>query len=412
MKRLLVIGQIWPEPTTTAAGNRMLQLLEAFLTQGYQITFASTSSKTTHSADLTTLGVREVSIQLNDSSFDEFIKQLKPNIVLFDRFMVEEQFGWRVADHCPQAIRILNTEDLHSLREFRENCLKKNTHFSTTEWLRQDKTKREVASIYRSDLTLLVSSFEKQLLEGDVQINGDLLWHLPFLLEEIPKEKIEKWPKFEERIDFITYGNGRHAPNIDALNHLKKSIWPLIRKGLPQVQMHVYGAYLPQHIIEMNQPEEGFLVHGWIAELDKKVQQSRVVLAPLRFGAGIKGKLAKAMQNGTPSVTTKTGAEGMTKQPWPGAVADEPTEIAHCAIELYQNREKWQESQNRGITIVNKEYEKEEASKSFFQRLNSLKHELEEHRNKNFIGSLLQYKSMAATKYMGKWIEEKNRNSK
>src|SRR6056297_4363571 len=128
-KKILVIGYVWPEPTTTAAGCRMLQLLDAFLTFGYDITFASTASKTQYSLDLAKLGVQEVAIQLNHSSFDEFVKELSPNVVVFDRFMVEEQFGWRLAEFAPNALRILNTEDLHALRKSREDAHKKEQPF-------------------------------------------------------------------------------------------------------------------------------------------------------------------------------------------------------------------------------------------------------------------------------------------
>ncbi len=409
MKKLLVIGQVWPEPRTTAAGNRMVQLLEVFFANNYDITFTSTTSKTEHSHNLKALGAREEQIQLNDRSFDDFVARLNPDVVLFDRFMAEEQFGWRVGEHCPEAVRILNTEDLHSLREYREVCSKQGLNFSVPNWLQHDKTKREIASIYRSDVSLLISSFEKRLLESEVGINNTLLLYLPFMLPKIEESTKVHWPSFEDRTGFISFGNGRHAPNVDSFQQLKQSIWPLIRKKLPEAKLHIFGAYLPQQIKEIHRPKEGFFVHGWVNDLDEQVQHARVVLAPLRFGAGIKGKLTTGMQNGTPSVTTSVGAEGMTQQHWPGAIADDPTEIARLAIELYQNQRKWKESQDRGVSIINREYEKESLSQSFFQCLESLSLGLEEHRARNFFGSLLQHQSLNATKYMGKWIEEKHR---
>ena len=176
MKQLLVIGHIWPEPSTTAAGNRMLQLLKAFLHKDYAITFASVAAKTKYTHDLLQLGIKEVSIRLNHSSFDHFVTSIKPKIVVFDRFMVEEQFGWRVSENCPDAIRILNTEDLHSLREHRHICIKSKKTWTVGEWLEQDKTKREIASIYRSDLSLLTSSFEKKLMS---QSHRTILYEYP-----------------------------------------------------------------------------------------------------------------------------------------------------------------------------------------------------------------------------------------
>jgi len=95
-KQLLIIGFVWPEPKSSAAGSRMLQLINVFLSHNYKIIFASPCSKNDNAFDLESINVSKVRIKLNSDSFDDFIKDLQPNIVLFDRFMMEEQFGWRV----------------------------------------------------------------------------------------------------------------------------------------------------------------------------------------------------------------------------------------------------------------------------------------------------------------------------
>src|SRR5690606_27496680 len=106
--KILFIGLVWPEPTSSAAGWRILHLIKCF-SKISEVFFASAAMKSIHSADLTSLGVQEKSIFLNDSSFDDFVKNLLPDIVVFDRFMVEEQYGWRIAEHCPGALRVLDT---------------------------------------------------------------------------------------------------------------------------------------------------------------------------------------------------------------------------------------------------------------------------------------------------------------
>ena len=116
MNNLLIIGFVWPEPNATAAGSRMLQLIDFFQENGFNITFVSTASKTEKSFDFETLNIQTFDIQLNNVSFDALIKEINPEFVLFDRFLTEEQFGWRIAENCPEAIRILDTEDLHFLR--------------------------------------------------------------------------------------------------------------------------------------------------------------------------------------------------------------------------------------------------------------------------------------------------------
>ena len=99
--RVLIIGYVWPEPRSSAAGGHMMQIIESFLQRGWQITFSSPAGIGEHKADLASLGIDEVGIELNNSSFDTFISELAPDIVLFDRFMMEEQFGWRVEKHSP-----------------------------------------------------------------------------------------------------------------------------------------------------------------------------------------------------------------------------------------------------------------------------------------------------------------------
>ena len=102
----------------------MMQILETFLAQGWDITFSSPAALGEHKADLQALGIAECAIELNNSNFDDFIRELAPDIVLFDRFMMEEQFGWRVEKHCPDALRVLETSDLQSLRDARQQRLK------------------------------------------------------------------------------------------------------------------------------------------------------------------------------------------------------------------------------------------------------------------------------------------------
>ncbi len=126
MPKLLIIGYVWPEPTSSAAGTRMMQLIDFFKNENYQVIFGTTARETENKADLAALGVKTEKIKLNDPEFDDLLKKLMPEMVLFDRFMMEEQFGWRVDNICPNAIKILDTEDLHFLRKARQEAFKSN----------------------------------------------------------------------------------------------------------------------------------------------------------------------------------------------------------------------------------------------------------------------------------------------
>ncbi len=409
-KHLLIIGYTRPEPTTTAAGGRMLQLIDFFRTQNYEITFASTAIRSEYSVDLSAFDTKTESIVLNDSSFDDFINKLSPDIVLFDRFLTEEQFGWRVAEFAPDAIRILDTEDLHSLRQVREKLFKTHIEFTPSKWLQSDITKREVASIYRCDLSLIISTYEMDLLLNVIKMDKSLLLYLPFQLDKIDSAQIASWPSYNARKDFICIGNGKHAPNVDAVIWLKKEIWPLIRKSLPTANLHIYGSYLPEHIQQMHNPKNGFCIEGWVENLAEVMGQHRINLAALRFGAGIKGKLIDAMQCGTPSITTAIGAEGIHGElPWSGWITDAAESFANAAVALYNHASDWRQSQENGEAIINKFYDKATLDKRLLDKIQSLQNDLKEHRETNFVGALLRHQTLNSTKYMAKWIEEKNR---
>lgn len=409
MKKLLIITPNWPAPNYSAAGMRLMQLVDFFREEDYQITIASTADKS-QLVPSNFEGIALVSIRLNHSSFDAFVKELSPNIVLFDRFMTEEQFGWRVAENASKALRVLDTEDLHSLRKSREDALKKNIVWNKSLWLQHGLTKREIASVYRSDLSLIISSYEMELLESVIAEHKSLLLHLPFMIDTLNESVTEKWKPFENRKDFMFIGFGGHAPNVDAILYLKTEIWPLIRQKLPEVKVNIYGGNLPEKVHQMNNPKEGFLIKGWAEDAKQVIESSRVMLAPLRFGAGLKGKLVDAMQTGTPSITTSIGSEGMHNNlNWNGSICDDPKAFANTAVALYQDKAEWEKCQQDAIELINTIYDKRRLIKVLHSNIESITENLTAHRLSNFMGAMLQHQTLASTKYMSKWIEEKNR---
>ena len=408
-QHILIIGTVWPEPNSSAAGSRTLQLIELFQKENWKITFASAASDSEHAFDVQTLGIEKVKIELNSKSFDAFVAKLEPSIVIFDRFMIEEQFGWRVAENAPDALRILDTIDLHCLRQARQAALKEKRKF-TNEDLFSDTAKREMASILRCDSSLIISDVEMKLLNDYFKIDSDLLHYIPFLLDKIEEKEKNEWPTFEERAHFITIGNFIHEPNWNAVQYLKEEIWPLIKKQLPTAELHIYGAYASQKVNELNNVKEGFLIKGRAEDAMQVVRKAKICLAPLRFGAGIKGKLVEAMQCGTPSVTTDLGSEGMHGDfEWNGIVANTPQEIADAAVKLYSDKILWQKSQENGVTIINNFYSKEIHGEKLLEQIHNLQKNLKSQRLKNFTGAMLMHHTIASTKYMSKWIEEKGK---
>ena len=405
-KSLLVIGHQWPEPEATGAGVRMLWLLNGFLQKGFHIVFASAAGSGDYRVDLGKLGITEVEIQINDTSFDEFLQKQAFSHVLFDRFLTEEQFGWRVRDHLPRALLLLDTEDLHSLRYSREDAVKRAGEWSVTDWVEHPLFFREVASIFRSDLTLIISKREMELLLFEVPYLREKLVYLPFGLDKpTPEPRVD----FHKRSDFVFVGNGKHAPNRDAIAHLKNEIWPRIRHGLPDAVLQVYGAYLPKQILQMDAPAQGFQVKGWAPELQPVLRNSRLLLAPLRFGAGIKGKILKAVAFDLPVMGTTIGFEGILDghQAHP-FIADSVEDFADKAVALYTNPVAWERAlalqQKAAGAHINASFDTlTQAMDSYPNRQRALPRET------RLIQTLLQNEAFGRLRYLSRWIEAKEK---
>ena len=409
-KQLLIIGHTFPEPTTTAAGGRMMQLIGLFQEQGYTISFASTAAISKYSESLEDREITVHTIALNDAAFDTLLQDMAPDVVVFDRFITEEQFGWRVASHCPNTVRILDTEDLHFLRKARAEAYKNELPMAKAN-LYTDTAKRELASILRCDVSLLISEIEVALLTDIFKIPEGLLWYVPLFAPEVSKERKQQQATFETRQHFIAVGNLKHAPNVVSVRLLHKEIWPAIRQQLPKAQLQIYGAYVPQQVQEMHSPETGFLIMGWAKNISAVMQKAKVQLAPIPFGAGLKGKLVDAMQHGLPTVTTNIGAEGLfTADTAPGAIADTWEHFVEKAVVLYQNQEHWLAAQKHGYDVLARKFQKEAFANSCAQHLETLKKNIETHRQAHFIGQVMQHHTLQANKYLSKWIEAKNRD--
>ena len=414
-KKLLILGYVWPEPNSSAAGQHMVRLIQLFSSHNYEITFACAALETPYQSNLTALKINLVSIQLNDSSFDQLLKDINPSIVLFDRFMLFEQFAWRVEEKCPNAIKLLDTEDLHSLREARQLELKKNPDYfwkNNIPLLNSEKYFRELSCILRADLSLIISDFEYQLLIKDSEIDEKSLHYLPLKHSEINKSNQEEWSNFTERNDFVFIGNFLHAPNLDAVHFLKNKLWPQIRKKLPKAQLHIYGAYMNQYQSQLSNEKQGFILKGRAENPLEIISNYRVSLAPLRFGAGIKGKLLESMTCGTPSVTTPIGSEGITPvSNWPGKVCLNETDFIDSSVSLFSDEQLWIEKQQVGLSLINNQFTTTSHEELLFKKIEAINLNIEQHRSKSLLNRIINFQSKKGDKYFSKWIEEKNKVS-
>ncbi|MBT8296472.1 MAG: glycosyltransferase family 4 protein, partial [Gramella sp.] len=179
----------------------------------------------------------------------------------------------------------------------------------------------------------------------------------------------------------------------------------------PGVNMNIYGAYPSQKVLNLHNPKEKFLVHGWVKNSTEAMRNSRVRLAPIQFGAGLKGKLVEAMECGTPSVTTEVGREGINNsEEWNGYISRNADELIEHSLKLYTDKKTWESKQITGFDIYNNRFDTKLHTERFQERLERLKSDLDEHRNLNFTGKILKHHLHKSTYYMSRFIEEKNRN--
>jgi glycosyltransferase involved in cell wall biosynthesis len=161
---------------------------------------------------------------------------------------------------------------------------------------------------------------------------------------EESREEMSNLSKYLSKIpiprNYVCY---RTTQNIKIDGDLKKNVWPLLRKQLKDVELHIWGAYCGPKVLQLHQPKEGFYVCGRADTLGQVFSSAKILIAPLRFGAGVKGKLIDAMYYGVPSVTTSIGAESMcsSASDWGGAIEDSIEGLIKATVKLYSKEENW-----------------------------------------------------------------------
>ncbi|MCQ3830109.1 glycosyltransferase [Microbulbifer elongatus] len=399
-KTALLIAKQWPEPASTAAGRRTLDILDLLNEAGYRIEMGSPAQPTPFQA---TTGYGEHQIAVNDSRFDDWVRALDPSLVIYDRFMMEEQFGWRVRAQCPQAVTVLDTSDFHSLREARHQALKSGQPVN----LFNASAEREIAAMARCDLILMISQVEVDLLKTHFGLPGWQLHYLPFLIREFPQPTAT--PGFAERRHLAMIGGFKHAPNRDAVAWLAEAIWPALRPLLPGVECHVYGAYADHAMQRFHNPKSGLRIIGRTDDALATLSQYRLNLAPLRFGAGQKGKILDGWLSGTPTITTPVGAESMAPaDAWGYPLTDDPGPYADIAARIYQSEPQWQAVREAGTQALVEGFSYAQHAQAFVERLNAIAADLHAHRNRNIWGRILQRTEHRAEEFMSRWIEAKN----
>jgi O-antigen biosynthesis protein len=352
-RRVLVIDACMLTPDQDAGSMRMQQVMEILVSLGCKVTFApdNLEYRQPYVRALQELGVevqfhpyvRSISFLLGTRG-DEF------DIVILSRHYIAAKHIDAVRAFAPRALLVFDTVDLHFLREQR---LAELNESGTAKRTAEAKRTEELALIRKADLTLVVSPVEQELLdalEPDAQV----------LLLSTIHEPIESGRPFAERDGLLFIGGFRHPPNTDAVLWYGHEIMPLLRKRLPGVRTYIIGIDPPATITALAAPD--FVVSGHVPDLAPYLATCRLSVSPLRYGAGVKGKVNHAMSHGLPVIATTTSIEGMHLTPGADVlIADDPETFADAIVRAYHDQTLWTRLSNGGRENIRKHFSREVA---------------------------------------------------
>lgn len=345
--RILVIDATTPEPDKDSGSVRLVNLLKSMVELGYKPTFFAENRLflNGYSDALQALGV-----EVLFGSWLDPVELLRQHGHRFQAILVSRHYVLGpllkvIRDYAPRARLIFDTVDLHYLRERRAAELEQKP-----ELLRAAaKTQlAELRLIRASDITLVVSPVEKALLAKEVpEARVEILSNV--------HEVAGPGPDFDQRHDLYFVGGFQHTPNVDAVLWFVQSIWPLIVPALPGVRFHIVGSRMPESIREL--ASDTVVVHGYVPSMQPFLDGFRLSVAPLRYGAGVKGKVNQSMAHGQPVVATNMAAEGMNLQHEVDVmIADDADAFAQAVVRLYRDRALWERLAANGLANIERHF--------------------------------------------------------
>jgi GT2 family glycosyltransferase len=361
--RILVIDAYTPEPDQDSGSVRLSYLMKCMLDLGYGVTFLADNRAHAgrYTIALQRAGVEVVYDPWVDS-LQRFFARRGPefDFVMVSRHYVAANYLGRVRRHCPDARFIFDTVDLHFLREERmaelENSLPLRRAAAQTR-------RSELGIINAADATIVVSPVEKTVLEKTAP---SARVHVISNVHEV----VGSQRPFADRKDIFFVGGYQHPPNVDAAHWFVTAIWPKIRAELPDMEFHLIGSKAPEKIRALE--GGGVRFHGFVKSLEPWLDGCRLAVAPLRYGAGIKGKVNMSMARGQPVVATPMAVEGMFAQSGKDVlVAENEEDFAAAVIRLYSDEALWNRVSLSGLENVRQYFSVETARLGLRQLLDS-----------------------------------------
>ena len=407
--QIIYLANRWPNPSQTAAGTRSLQLLELLKENNYQVTIAGFFPADHDAQELEKKGFQYISLALNDSGLVDFFRSKAYKIAFFDTFLMEEKLGWVIREALPNCMSVLDMQDLHFLRYARSQKPSLSIKNQTLDFNNQ-YTYREIASIFRCDLSLVISLAEMKWLQQKFHIDEKALFYLPFLYNAKTKSHIIA-DDFSQRNHLLMLGNFLHQPNLDQAKFVIQQLSYQIQEKLPNCSIKIIGAYPPQHLIDLAKNKKNIELLGYQGDLSTHFAECKMMITPLRFGAGLKGKLFDAMQHQLPFVASEIAAEGLLGLS-DRYIGKSETDFTDKLAAVYQSESNWIKAQWHQHQILSTHFLKSDFEDLFIDKLEEIRKHLQEHRNKLFYQNFFKYHQWQSTKYFSKWIEIKNKSQR
>ena len=353
-RRVLVLDHCTPTPDKDAGSVTVFNTLLLLREMGFQVTFIAEDNflyMPHYTTALQRIGV-EVIYAPFCTSVEQHVKEYgaRYELALLFRPVVVERHVKTLRNYCPNAKVLYHTVDLHYLRMEREAELQND---GAKKKAAAEMKEREFATIRASDVSIVHSTAELELLQPHLPHENICVF--PLIMDVAGTEK-----DYAARRDIIFVGGYAHAPNVDAVQFFVNDIMPVLRPLLPGVRLHVVGSNPPPSIAALAAAD--VIITGFVEHLNPLLDQMRVSLAPLRYGAGIKGKIGTAMAAGLPVVATSLAAEGMSLVVGEHVlVADDAADFAAAIARLYQDEVLWNKLSKAGITFADQAWGAEAA---------------------------------------------------
>jgi glycosyltransferase involved in cell wall biosynthesis len=365
--RALIIDSRWPRPDQDSGSLDAMMQIRALERFGYEILFASEDEYNADSPYRTRLQAEAViCLSPEDSpSIEDFLRTdgESLDLCILSRVYCGGRYVEVARRYAPQAKILFNTVDLHHLRMEREGRL-----LGDEDLLRRaaDTRAREFAIARQADATIVVSSVERVHLERAVP--GARIFDMPLARKIRPASRI---PGFAARFGIGFVGGFEHTPNVDAVRFLLGEIWPLVLERLPQARLSIVGNALPPTMLDHAPDSVRYLGH--LPELDPWLDTIRLTVAPLRYGAGAKGKVISSLAAGLPCISTAIGAEGMPLDAGLHiTVADTAEAFAQRIVEVHEDADLWKRLSEAGHDRVRRNFSLEAGQARFSHLLHSL----------------------------------------